>query len=562
MGENRRETTIKGKILKSFKDMRVYTNAIGLIGIIFIILTNILYSGSIKKYGFVQGDIGKFEVEVEKSKYLLNELVTSTDNSEKQSYAEKLNESNKIIEELLPKIEGTNITKKAKEKYLQIVSTKDEYGKSIGEIIELAMENKKEKAAEVLNSKEIILIEDMEKLISELLELKITQGNRTVGVLIALCIIEVILTVFFMINISKKSKRSAEKHAKEIADPIYEISELANKIAEGNLDVNINIDSDDEVGKLGKAFELMVYNLKSYISDISNILESISNKNLNIKIEQEYKGDFVKIKESLTDILKSLNEVFIEIKNASKEVSGGADQVSSTAQVTSEGATNQAAQVEELLASIQEINGIVNNNMNNAKSTNEIYQNIVKDVETENKNVLRIVKSMDEIKNASDDIKGIIGAIQEIAEQTDLLALNAAIEAARVGEAGKGFAVVADEIRELSNQSSNAVSRTQELIEKAINVSNNGKDLVDSTAKSLLEVIKKIEESSELISGIAEESNTQANKIGEINEVILQVSDVVASNSAIAEESAAASEELTAQAITLDNMIETFKLTD
>ena len=365
-----------------------------------------------------------------------------------------------------------------------------------------------------------------------------------------------IIAVILVIGLS----RAIYKMTNKLLKPIDDVCIFADKVSQGNLSELIEIKSDDEIGKVAEAFNNTIRNLRDYISEIDKTLESVANGNFDINIEYEYKGDFISIKKSLINIISSMNETFKEIKESTVQVKDGSEQVASTAQTLSQGASEQASGIEELTASISEINEEAQKSTNNAKDTNTIVYKLGEQIKESNEKMKEMLYAMNEIENSSRDIKEVITAIDSIAEQTNLLALNAAIEAARAGEAGKGFAVVAEEVKELAEESSKAVKNTAELIESSINSVEKGKDIADTTAMSLVEVVNYTKDVVDLVDNITKSLEGQAISIEQINGGIDQIADVVQSNSAISEESAAASEELSAQAENLENMISRFKL--
>ena len=299
---------------------------------------------------------------------------------------------------------------------------------------------------------------------------------------------------------------------------------------------------------------------KDNISNITEVLNKFAEGNFDVEIEDNYIGEFIEIKESLEKIVDSINNTFYDIKIVTEQVKDGSEQVASTAQIISEGAINQAGIIQELMAAIGQINEKVKVSTEQANSTNVLTRELGNQIELNNEKMNEMVTAMNKIEESSINIKSIINTIYSISEQTNLLALNAAIEAARAGESGKGFAVVADEIRKLAEESSVAVKNTEILIEDSINNVNDGKNVADEASEALSAVVGKAKEAVELIGTIAELTEQGAMAISEVYNGIDQIAEVVESNTAISEESAAASEELSSQSESLQNMIDKFKL--
>ena len=350
---------------------------------------------------------------------------------------------------------------------------------------------------------------------------------------------------------------------KRMVKPINQLTAVANKIADGDLNVSIDVQSNDEIGNVASSFKQTVARLKSYvdyIDEITKTLNKISNGNLKFDLKYEYVGEFAKIKEALLNISKSMSNTINHIREASDQVSSGSDQVSSGAQALSQGATEQAASVEELSASIAEISNQVNINAQNSKLAFELSSEAKQEIAVGQEHMKNMISSMHEITDKSNEIGKIIKTIDDIAFQTNILALNAAVEAARAGAAGKGFAVVADEVRNLAQKCAEAAKNTTILIEGTVVAVEKGTIIADNTANSLSVIVDKTTKVDNNIEKITEASISQAESINQIMQGIEQISAVVQTNSATAEESAAASQELYAQAQTLKVLINKFKL--
>lgn len=485
--------------------------------------------------------------------------VTTEDQNKAVQY---INEANKYTQSVTDNIEKLESNFDNKELLEQLKNERAVQTRIRDELIKLVNENKKEEAIALYNSeyeKELNNLQDTLVKIGDYAKNNaernyhsaITTKNITFIVLILISIGSIVSCIYMVFGLVKL-----------LTKPIVELEEAAKKLEKGILDVEIKFESQDELGILANSFRNTCSFLKTIVLDINEILGELSDGNFNVNSSrlEHYIGDFSTTKDSIQKIIESLNYTFFEIKEATVQVKGGAEQVAETSQTISEGATEQASAIEELTASLGEVNEKVQNSVKHAKETNVITSELGVQIEESNEKMNEMVKAMEEIDNSSRNIREIINTIASISEQTNLLALNAAIEAARAGEAGKGFAVVAEEVRKLAEESSNAVKNTAELIEASIKSVEGGKYIADTTAQSLKEVVENTKNAIELVDNITRASEEQSVAIQQVNGGIDQIADVVQSNLAIAEESAAASEELSAQAETLESMISKFKL--
>lgn len=374
---------------------------------------------------------------------------------------------------------------------------------------------------------------------------------RQAWTMIAMSVAAIIVILTFVIVFVRRMLR-----------PINGIVKAAEKIAGGDLHVELEAESLDEIGQLSNSFSDMTNHLKAIIDDVKYLLDEMSNGNFQIhtRAEAQYVGEYTGILMAVRGINRNLSSTLRQIDEASAQVNSGAEQVSDGAQALSQGATEQAASVEELSATIGEISHHIQETAENARLANGLAGEAGIGIGQSNEKMNEMTKAMSEISNKSNEIEKIIKTIDDIAFQTNILALNAAIEAARAGAAGKGFAVVADEVRNLAQKSAEAVKSTAILIQDTVDAVGNGTRIADETAKSLQEVVEKTNHVVENIQKITEAADEQADSITQVTTGIDQISSVVQTNSATAEESAAASEELSGQAQVLKNLISVFKL--
>lgn len=307
----------------------------------------------------------------------------------------------------------------------------------------------------------------------------------------------------------------AQSVSKTIKKPVMTLKKMADRLAEGDLTVNEDTNSKDELGDLQRAFNKTALNLR---------------------------------------------ETLAEINNSSEQVAAGSTQVSDGAQELSQGSTEQASATEQIAETVGKMRLMINDNAKNAQKANEISVLMGDDVITSNEEMDKMLESMQDINLSSQNISKIIKVIDDIAFQTNLLALNAAVEAAHAGQYGKGFAVVAEEVRKLAARSANAAKETTTLIEESIQKVNVGTTTAKGTAEVLEKIVVNISKTADIVKNISESSQVQATQVEQLNTAVNQISAVVQSNSATAEESAAASEELNSQVVMLKEMVNRFKI--
>ena len=341
---------------------------------------------------------------------------------------------------------------------------------------------------------------------------------------------------------------------KAIEKSVKQLSDAADEISMGHVNVEMVKYNNDEFGDLVDKYRKVIENVKYQ----ATIAQEVSNGNLTVSVTPRSPEDLLgnSLKKLVEDNLSTLSS----ISDAGSQVTVSSSQVASASQALAQGSTEQASAIEEITASIDEIAEKTKQNAEQANSAANLVIHAIEDVKKGNKQMEDMMTAMQDINKSSESISKIIKVIDDIAFQTNILALNAAVEAARAGEAGKGFAVVAEEVRSLAAKSASAAGETAELIEDSINKVSQGSKIADDTAKALEAITNVVQESEVIINGIAESSNYQATAVAQIEQAINQVSQVVQTNSATSQQCAASSEELSNQAARMRDMLSIYNL--
>ncbi|RPF47872.1 methyl-accepting chemotaxis protein [Hydrogenoanaerobacterium saccharovorans] len=387
----------------------------------------------------------------------------------------------------------------------------------------------------------------------------LTQSEQTflfqLTLLVSTALIAIFISIFFVTRVLKR----------RVKTPLEKVVNAAKAIETGKIDEAVHqelasIHSKDEIGSLARSMEGAVNSVQQIADDTSVLAKAITNKDLTISIDsQRHNGIYKTIAEVIKNLFTEIKMILEQIKSTADGIVVGSGHVSSASQTLAQGATEQASSTEELAATISEIAQQINDNTANASQASVMVDETGNQVSVSSEYMIDMLTAMDEISKTSGEIAKIIKTIDDIAFQTNILALNAAVEAARAGAAGKGFAVVAEEVRNLATKSAEAAKRTADLIEKASSAVTKGSKISKDTEQALKSVVESTNKINEIVREIYDAAQRQKEGIYQINAGVDLISNVVQTNSATAEETAAASEELDGQAQLLMKMVGNYK---
>lgn len=380
-----------------------------------------------------------------------------------------------------------------------------------------------------------------------------TDSEESADIMLTILIVLALITILFISVVWFIISRSITK-------PLTELKNAAKELSNGNLRAEIKYTAKNEMGDLADSMRETISALRSYLNEIEHSMTMLGKGKLNYKTELEFKGDFTTMKKSLDRISQLLSESMLKISNSAEQVSGGAQQISNGAQMLSQGASEQTGSIEELAANINEISENVKSNADDTIAASSLADAVEQEILDNSKQMEDVTEAINQIRQTSTNITGIVKEIEDIAFQTNLLSLNAAVEAARAGDAGRGFSVVAAEIRKLATKTTDASKITAELIQQSTKSVEEGSNLINATEESLKHIVDGARNVAIKIERISQANVQQANFIVQIRQSIEQISDIVQGNSATSEESAAASEELAAQAQILRDLVNRFEI--
>ena len=372
----------------------------------------------------------------------------------------------------------------------------------------------------------------------------------SIGISIVLAAVMLIIAASIIVPLSNGISNSLASATKRLQD-----------LADGNLSEEVvHLATNDEAELLTEALAKTVDSLNSYIQDIQTSLGSLSSGDYAIAIPDNFDGDFISIRDSLSDITDSLNKTMLRMNDSSSAVNQNSTEVSNYARQLFDGSQNQAALLKTLESSMQDITATIEKNKENAVQIENFSKEAAQKTAQGDSYMHSMLDTMNQIHAGMEEITSISQLIANISKQTGLLSLNASIEAARAGEAGRGFAVVAEQIKELAEESAASAEETRVMLTNSLNQVEIGSSVADQTSQFMAEMIEQLDTVVMEVAKIRQVSDRQAESVKQISQAIEQVNGVVQENSATSEQVSATSQELSASAESLDEMISGFEI--
>jgi methyl-accepting chemotaxis protein len=350
--------------------------------------------------------------------------------------------------------------------------------------------------------------------------------------------------------------------ANAVVKPIKLITGYAGRLAVGDTDFKVETARRrDEVGDLSRSVRATQITLKKVSLILGRASGDILKGNLSVRVDAtKYPGDFGLIMDGSNKIDDAICGLIRNMKTSAESVAAVSQQISAGAQSVAHGATSQSSSIEEISSTVAEVLERTRSNAESADQTRRLSEKVSAQAGLGSEKMKALFDALDAISRSSSTISSVIKLIEDIAFQTNILALNASVEAARAGVHGKGFSVVAEEVKSLANKSAAAARETNELLGASIEKSKLGLRVGQEMEEALADIVQSVSRSVVSISEIAEDCALQVRTIEQVNIGLGQISQVVQSNTATAEESAASSEEMAAQSAMLMEMVSNYKI--
>ncbi len=557
---------IGARLKKSFRQIILIFGVLSALVVLVMMYTLNNYGVILDNYAYPQGDIALAMNESAEVRAATRGIVGYDSDELIESMKVQHEQAIKLFEQYLEQVRPTMNTKEGIACMEAIDTAWAEYKEVDAKVIAVGATTDLEKslqAQKMMSDEAAPKYQALDDALEELMALNVSLGDAERAQLRTVMMFSLGIIIVVIAGAAIYSNSLSLAISKSIEKPLNELKDRFITFAKGDIDSPLpTVESEDEIKELVQGVSAMAERIRVIIKDSGNLLNEMAGGNFAISTECEdaYTGAFSDLLTGMRKMNQQIDTTVRGVSDASEQVLVGSSNLAESAQALAEGATDQAASIEEMQATINELtSGIkmtaedLETAYNEARKYAEVAEGSRGDMEV-------MMKAMSRISETSEKIGAIIIQIEDIASQTNLLSLNASIEAARAGEAGKGFAVVADQIRTLAEQSARSAVDSKALIEAAIHEVGDGNKYAAKASDSLKEVVEGIHTVAESAKKMKEISIEQANSMEQADEAAERIAEVVQNNSAAAQETSATSEELAAQATALSEMVSVFKL--
>ena len=556
------EMRIRKRLVSAFSVIVAIFSVVSVIVVITLVTMVLQYTKVLDYYAFPQGNIGRLMNASAEVRSNTRAIIGYSDTNQIASLTSKHENRVNEFERYLEIVRPTMISAEGKQCISKIDKAWKAYIAKDNELLELASTGTEEARIEAqgrMTTEAEPLYTALDEALVELMDLNVEKGDSTEAAL-TIMVVALILVVIVAIIICL---RIANYIARGIEDPLKNLGERLSTFSRGDLDSPFPVtDSQDEISDMIDEAHDMATTLQHIIGDMNQLLDGMARGDFTVTTNkgEHYVGQFEHLLNGMRSTIETMSGTLTGINEAVQQVNAGSDNLSQASQTLAEGATDQAASVEQMQATVITITEGINSTATKLKDAYDNANRYSELAEGSRDNMAALMESMVRISEASQQIGHVISEIEDIANQTNLLSLNASIEAARAGEVGRGFAVVADQIRALAEQSAKSVIDSRTLLEDALREVAEGNSVAQRTSDSLQEVINGVGEIAETSKELSTVAADQALAMEQANEGISRISEIVQSNAATAEETSATSEELAAEAACMNELVARFKL--